>query len=464
MEAEIQTSQAVMESIQQNEQSQLRKNEILTHTAAEESITLFWDTSAKLLSMLLPTNIGKRSVYYSDFDNTPIGALASLSKTAFINAYNGLSGNLERVSDLNQEEKLLLITNKLFQTILETLSQARSMIIGTPMGTLTAKQIEEYLSSIDGMREKIISSRGELTELIQEKEVIAAEFQKEKADIKKDIVVGAANLTKLKKELESLEAASDKELAMVLQELKLIMAEKEQILRDQNMKVTEAQNTESLAKSALNTAAASKGHNVIVSPFSGIVTERYMRVGESVNPSQPVLRLDQVDTYLAKKNPVEIKFGVPEQYKSLIKLGDIVSYFLIDQEDTRYEGAIARLGTDIDPTTRNLNARILADKNASLPNGASVRILIPLDEHDGYSAPQSSLRKDETGDYVWIISENKNKEKILLKKYIHAAFKEGETAYIRGVSEEDFIVKEPLAGWVDGMPLMSFQRKLESHR
>ena len=71
-----------------------------------------------------------------------------------------------------------------------------------------------------------------------------------------------------------------------------------------------------IAAAMLQSEYAQSGHRQIQSPFTGIISKRFVDVGQIVMPSMPAFELTNVPTSLAKKAKAEIQFGLPENLLS----------------------------------------------------------------------------------------------------------------------------------------------------
>ena len=366
--------------------------------------------------------------------------------------------NRERLIILYSDVSLLVTEgsvsdDSLFEKASSLLSSARALVQATPNGAILSTQIDSYLSEIDTAKDRLVEDRGKLDVAKSSKDSLLAKRDKEVSVIERQIDVNLAELSRLEKELQAVEANTNKKVTDTKERLKNLIADKSNTEAKERSKIVAAKNQVDLKSSALNSTYVSKGDNKIVSSFTGIVSERFVLVGESVSPASPVVVLDNVNTYLAKKNPLEITFGIPEQYREIIDVGDEVEYWLTDNEDHYHKGTVTKKGTVIDPITRNISARASVEKGVNFANKASVRISFSL--KTGFSLPSSALRKDEDGDFVWLLDSG-----VLKKHYVEVILKDGEMAYVKNdLNEEMQVIENPLDGWGDGMEINNMKTK-----
>lgn len=392
------------------------------------------------------SNLGAGNLSYSDLEESPFALFGDAYKTSVIDSYALLNaelllleGSSGEILEKNKVNKIVLAANRV-------LSASRNLINATPAGMVDSEIIDHHISALDSAKEKMVVNQGKVEESRSNKNTILANQGKEIAVIQRQIDVNLAELNRLEKELLLVQSSADKSIQDSKERFKNLMAEKNNIAAKEKSKIIAAQNQVDIKSSNLNSTYVSKGDNKIVSPFTGIVSERFVMVGESVASSNSVVVLDDVDTYLAKKNPLEISFGIPEQYREVIQVGDEVEYWLADQEDKKYKGVISKKGTAVNPTTRNISARASVPEGVDLANKASVRVSFSL--MTASTLPSSALRKDGDGDFVWLL------DSVLKKHYVDVILKDGEMAYVKNsFNEEVKIILNPLEGWSDGMKI-----------
>src|SRR5690606_562175 len=107
----------------------------------------------------------------------------------------------------------------------------------------------------------------------------------------------------------------------------------------------------SKAQSALIQAQIEKTY--IRAPFSGKIGLRSISEGEYLTPATAVANLMSV-------NPVKIQFSVPERYSGQIGLKQGFK-FQVSGSATRYHAEVYAIEPGVDPTTRTISIRAIAD-------------------------------------------------------------------------------------------------------
>jgi membrane fusion protein, multidrug efflux system len=135
---------------------------------------------------------------------------------------------------------------------------------------------------------------------------------------------------------------------------------------------------------------------VIKAPFSGKLGLRQVSVGAFVTP-QTLLGSLQTDK-------IKIDFTVPDTYKSMVNVGDIVSIQTTSSIDT-LEATISAIETQISTSTRNIKIRAKLN-NGNINPGSFVKVLLHKLEK-GIVVPTNAIIPDALSDQVVIIKNGK---------------------------------------------------------
>jgi HlyD family secretion protein len=158
------------------------------------------------------------------------------------------------------------------------------------------------------------------------------------------------------------------------------------------VKVVEAQNAEMRAR---------LDRMVIRAPAAGLVLERHVELGQTVNASSPPL------FKLAKGSEVELRGQVAEQDLPQIKLGQPVRVSIAGVNN-QWTGRVWQLGATIDAQSRLGSVRIDLPQDAMLRPGAFARATIEAATVQRPVLPQSAVLADNQGAYVYVVdADNK---------------------------------------------------------
>jgi membrane fusion protein (multidrug efflux system) len=131
------------------------------------------------------------------------------------------------------------------------------------------------------------------------------------------------------------------------------------------------------------------------------------RLGISdVHPGQYLNEGTQLTTLQGVDNDVHVDFTVAQRVATQLRRGGHVEVLA---GDAPVVATILAIDARVDPNTRNAMVRARVDHvtEAMVP-GASVRVRVPVGaERASVAIPVSALRKDPTGDHVFVLSEDK---------------------------------------------------------
>ncbi len=142
----------------------------------------------------------------------------------------------------------------------------------------------------------------------------------------------------------------------------------------------------------------------IRAPFEGVIGLRYVSEGSFINTNTTIATLYSI-------SPAKIEFAVPGRYSTQVREGKKI-FFNIENDSTVFEGEVYAVEPRIDPTTRTLKLRALADnsKGVLLP-GQFVKVNLILATVDqAILVPTESVIPEQNGKKVFVMSGGKAKE------------------------------------------------------
>jgi membrane fusion protein (multidrug efflux system) len=139
-------------------------------------------------------------------------------------------------------------------------------------------------------------------------------------------------------------------------------------------------------------------------PFDGVIGLRYISEGAYISPNTIIATL-------YNNSPAKIEFAIPSRYSTLVASGKEI-FFKIESDTTRYNGKVYAIEPRIDPETRTLKLRALADnsKGTLLP-GQFVELELILGSSDtALLIPTEAVVPEQSGKKVFILANGKVKE------------------------------------------------------
>lgn len=116
-------------------------------------------------------------------------------------------------------------------------------------------------------------------------------------------------------------------------------------------------------------------HTTITAPIDGIVSERMIKVGNTVNTAEPAFIVTAMDTLLATLH-------VPERELSRLAVNQPAHIAVDALAGRRFEGHIQRISPVVDPTTGTFRATVEVTSDGALKPGMFGRVNIVYDVRD----------------------------------------------------------------------------------
>lgn len=167
-------------------------------------------------------------------------------------------------------------------------------------------------------------------------------------------------------------------------------------------KLKQAQSTERIARKNLEDGK-------LYAPFSGVISEKNVEVGQNVMPGQPVVKLVNV-------HPVKVAIAVPENEIAQLSLGQPVSVTVPALGGRTFEGKIAEKGIAANPLSRTyeVKARVENADGALMPGMMGTLGLQAKDDAQAIILPARLVQTDEQNNpFVWINQQGKAHKQIL---------------------------------------------------
>lgn len=142
----------------------------------------------------------------------------------------------------------------------------------------------------------------------------------------------------------------------------------------------------------------------IKAPFDGTIGLRYVSEGAYITPSTTIATLYNI-------TPAKIEFAIPGRYSTQVSSGEKI-LFTIENDLKTYEGQVYAVEPRIDPTTRTLKMRALADnQSGQLLPGQFVKVdLILQTISQAILVPTEAVIPEQGSKKVFILENGKAKE------------------------------------------------------
>jgi len=175
------------------------------------------------------------------------------------------------------------------------------------------------------------------------------------------------------------------------------------------------------------------GDSVIRAPFSGVIGERYVNVGQYLQPSTRVVSLYNPD-------PLRLELTVPEANVSTMKVDTPVRFTVSSYPDQTFTGTVKFVSPNVRPSTRDLVIEALCpNAEAKLKPGMFVVAQLAAGERKLPVVPKSALKRDESGARVFVVVDGRIQERLVQL----AGDKDSVIGVAAGVKPGEAVVVQP---------------------
>ena len=142
----------------------------------------------------------------------------------------------------------------------------------------------------------------------------------------------------------------------------------------------------------------------IMAPFAGVIGLRFVSEGAYISPSTPIATLYNI-------SPAKIEFAIPGRYSTQVAPGKRIR-FAIESDLKVYEGQVYAIEPRIDPATRTLKIRAMAEnRGGSLLPGQFVKVELILESMaNAILVPTEAVIPEQAGKKVFVLENGKAKE------------------------------------------------------
>jgi RND family efflux transporter MFP subunit len=201
--------------------------------------------------------------------------------------------------------------------------------------------------------------------------------------------------------------------------------------------------SEEAARARAAEAARSLGDTSIRAPYSGVIGERFVSVGDYVRPDSKVVTLLAIDT-------LRLRLSIPERAIGAAKEGSVVTFETMSLPGHVYVGTIRYLGREVRETTRDMIDEAMVDnRDGALVPGIFVTAHLPIGQAMRPVVPRSALFAVEPAQAVFVVAEGRLQERVV---ETGTSIDEG-IAVRDGVKKDDRVVLHPTPDMLDGMSI-----------
>ncbi len=203
-----------------------------------------------------------------------------------------------------------------------------------------------------------------------------------------------------------------------------------------------------LAESDYEEAEYNLNKTKIVSPFDGRITQRHIKLGQNIKPSDRLFTVANFDPLIAH-------IYLPEKDALLLRVGQQVEVSVTWESEKKYPGYIERISPIVDSQTGTVKITIYArNLPDSIKPGSFVAVNIIKEIHENaLLIPKRAIIKDLQEDFVYIVDENLAK-----RVKVQLGFEDnGYVEILSGLSQEQKVISVGQGGLKDGSKVKIIQ-------
>jgi RND family efflux transporter MFP subunit len=196
-----------------------------------------------------------------------------------------------------------------------------------------------------------------------------------------------------------------------------------------------------VAKGAVAEARAMMAYVEILAPFDGVVTRKWVDIGDQAAPGKPLLDIE---------DPSQLQFeaDIPEALASRIKK-DARMAIRVEQSTGDLSGTIVEIAPIADPISRTFRVKLDVQASPGLMSGQFARLIVPVGVSTSMRVPASAVVQRGQMEILFVV-ENQRARLHLVKTGRRV---NDETEILSGLDSGDSVVVDNPQQLVDGQPL-----------
>ncbi len=202
-----------------------------------------------------------------------------------------------------------------------------------------------------------------------------------------------------------------------------------------------AQSKFRVADAAATEAEALLGYTKVIAPFDGVITRKYVDVGDLASPGKPLLEMEDA-------RDLRLEADVPEAVISHLTLGDKLGV-RVSGVTNELDGVISEIAPSADPSSRTFLVKLDLPTTPGLRAGQFGRAAMPVGETSALRAPASAVVQRGQMELVFVVVNGHAQLRI-----VKTGKRIGdEVDLVSGVDAGERVVVDGVASLVDGQPL-----------
>lgn len=186
----------------------------------------------------------------------------------------------------------------------------------------------------------------------------------------------------------------------------------------------------------------------LTSPINGTVASIDIKLGESITPLKPVIRVINTDNMV-------VKISVPEDEISGISIGAEASVSIPALGDRRYNGHVSEKSMTASLLTHSYPVKVMVEQpDKELQPGMIGKVTLRADENSGIVVPANAVLVNQEGRFVWVKENGRaTRRQVAIDGYEGTGVVIGE-----GLHEGDSVIVEGYQKVSEGMKVVESGR------
>lgn len=194
------------------------------------------------------------------------------------------------------------------------------------------------------------------------------------------------------------------------------------------------------ARANADLAGKLAGDTIIRAPIDGIVGERYVNVGEYVQPASKVASIFSID-------PVRVSISVPERAVAQVQPGQTLQLDVSAYGDRKFPAVVKYVSPALRAGTRDLIVEAQAEnKDLSLKPGMFATVLLATGEEDQPTVPLEAIKTEGPVKRMFLAREGQAYEMVIRT----GVEKDGRVAVLEPLQAGQKVIVKPPPGLRDG--------------
>ena len=193
-------------------------------------------------------------------------------------------------------------------------------------------------------------------------------------------------------------------------------------------------------QASYNLASLELDYTQIRAPIDGVVSERYVRLGNTIEVGEPLFRVTSFD-------PLVAYLHVPEREYRQLSPGQPVAIDIDALAGQRTIADVTRVSPIVDPETGTFKITVeISDEERRIKPGMFARLSIVYDRHENaLQVPRSAIVEDADEPSVFVVEEG-----IAKRRLVETGFsQQGMIEIISGLEDDDDVITVGQVGLKD---------------